>query len=64
MRTPGWSLATWLLLAPALLAQQQQPARPGGPPVQPDAPNPAPNELDTLLQQFSKQLRPLSSFQS
>ncbi len=63
MRTPGWSLATWLLLAPALLAQQQ-PAGTGGLPTPPAAPNPAQTDLDKLLQQWEQRMKSIQALEA
>jgi TIGR03009 family protein len=56
MRLPGWSLVTVLLIVPAVLAQQPQPA----PPLNPAVPDP----LLGLLQQWEQKMKSIGSIQA
>jgi TIGR03009 family protein len=65
MHTPGWSLATLLLTAPALFAQAPQ-ARPGAQPAAPPgqpaaAAPPADPRLDTLLLQWEQRMKAIQA---
>src|SRR5437762_758696 len=70
MRTPGWPLATLLLVAPALSAQQPQaqtPARPAaaGQPATLAPINPAADpRLDALLQQWQQKMTRIQALEA